>query len=355
MRLTMPTVLVLTGALFTTRSSLSQAGPESVCADMNGDAAVNISDAVYLLNYLFLGGQAPVCSVTQVDGEPPSCESFSRKAVEACKHEALGDYWRARAMCDLAADPADAARCREAARKHLNSTLDDCQAQLDSRLEACQFLGAPPFNLAIDPRDFVVGIDNPYFPLTPGSTLIYESQTDEGTRRQEVSVTFDTRRILDVECVVVRITGTLNSEFVEEGEEWFAQDAGGNVWNFGEWSFDVEDSNVADWFQWQAGIDGAKPGIVMKGNPQPGDVYFQSLAIGVSEDIGRVMSTSEAISLATPSIGPFKDCVQVEEFSVLEDEVEDKFFAPGFGVVLEVNPKTGQSTELVEKRSGLGR
>ena len=137
MRLAMLTVLILTGRMFTTSHPLNAADPETMCADLNRDAAVDLSDAVYLLNYLFLGGHAPVCSVTQVEVEPPSCGSFSRKAIEACKHDALADYWRARAMCDIAADLAEAAACREAARAQLRSTLDECQTQLESRLDAC--------------------------------------------------------------------------------------------------------------------------------------------------------------------------------------------------------------------------
>lgn len=37
-------------------------GPTLHCADANADGVVDVSDAVFLLNYLFLGGDAPPCS-----------------------------------------------------------------------------------------------------------------------------------------------------------------------------------------------------------------------------------------------------------------------------------------------------
>ena len=38
-----------------------QAGPDISCADVSGDASVNLSDAVWLLNWLFRGGNKLQC------------------------------------------------------------------------------------------------------------------------------------------------------------------------------------------------------------------------------------------------------------------------------------------------------
>jgi len=347
MRLSMSGVLVLIGSMLVGRSFANAAEPETVCGDVNGDAGINISDAVYLLNHLFLGGDAPVCLLTRVEDEEPSCGSFSRKATEACRHRALAEYWRARAVCDGLSGAADVAACRESARDELDSTLEMCDEQLETRLEVCERAGTPPYDRTIDPQDFSAGVENPYLPLAPGLTLIYESADEEGVRRNEVSVTDETREVLGVRCVVVRELETLDGVVVEETEEWFANDAEGNVWNFGERSFDFEDAEVADWGQWQAGVDGAQAGIVMKGEPRPGDVYYQELVLGVSEDVAEVLSVTESIPLSS---GSFENCIQLQEFSVLEDEAEHKFFAPGWGMVLEVDLETGRRLELVERR-----
>jgi len=59
------------------------------------------------------------------------------------------------------------------------------------------------YNPAIDPSDFVAEIDNPYFSLQPGTTFTYESDTEEGTERNEVVVTMDTKTILGVTNIEV--------------------------------------------------------------------------------------------------------------------------------------------------------
>ncbi len=343
------TVLVLTGGVVSSGSVPLAAEAETACGDVNGDAAINITDAIHLLTYLYLGGDAPVCSVTQPPDEEASCDSFSQMAVEACKHDALARYWRENAMCYTLTDPTEGRACREALKARLRSTLDECRAQFKPRLDLCEVLGASAYGETPDPQDFVDRVDNPYMPLAPGLVLVYESRTAEGKSRTEVKVTSEIREILGVKCVVVRQVETLDGEDVEETEEWFAQDSSGNVWNFGEQTFGFEDSEVADWGWWQAGIEGAKPGIVMRGSPQPGEVYRQGFALGVSEDIGRVLTLSGSVPHSTSVFGNLEHCLQVEESSLLENEVEHKFFAPGVGMVLEVNMESGERTELVER------
>ena len=59
---------------------------------------------------------------------------------------------------------------------------------------------------AIDPANFVTTIDNPYFPLQPGTTFVYEGRTEKGNEHNAVYVTYETRVILGVTCVVVSDT-----------------------------------------------------------------------------------------------------------------------------------------------------
>ena len=46
----------------------AQEKPPPTCGDLNGDGDLNLSDPVYLLNHLFLGGQEPVCPEPPVNG-----------------------------------------------------------------------------------------------------------------------------------------------------------------------------------------------------------------------------------------------------------------------------------------------
>ena len=64
-------------------------------------------------------------------------------------------------------------------------------------------VGDEPYNPVIDPADFVAQIDNQYLPLMPGTTFVYEGETEDGKERIEVSVPHETKEILGVMCVVV--------------------------------------------------------------------------------------------------------------------------------------------------------
>ena len=96
----------------------------------------------------------------------------------------------------------------------------------------------------IDPSNFVKGIDNPYFPLEPGTTWVYEGWTPEGTERVEDTVLRETKRVMGVECVVLRDRVWLNGELIEDTVDWHARDREGNVWYFGEYTKEYEDGKV---------------------------------------------------------------------------------------------------------------
>lgn len=176
-------------------------------------------------------------------------------------------------------------------------------------------------------------IDNPFFPLTPGTTRTYQGVTDEGTEQTEVVVTDATKEILGVTCTVVRDTVRLGGEIIEDTFDWFAQDTEGNVWYFGEASMEFEDGLVVSTFgSWEAGVDCAKPGIVMLANPQVGDTYRQEFYRCIAEDMATVVALGETV---TVPYGSFDDCLRTEESTPLDPDVmEEKLYAPGVGHVL---------------------
>ena len=129
--------------------------------------------------------------------------------------------------------------------------------------------------------------------------------------------------------------------------DWLAQDVDGNVWYLGEVAQNFENGKFANLDgSWEAGVDGAKPGFWMKGDPAVGDVYRQELLLREAEDVGAVLSLSETV---TVSAGSFAHCLQTRDATPLEPGVfGHNFYAPGVGLVLEVNPETGEQLELVE-------
>jgi hypothetical protein len=215
---------------------------------------------------------------------------------------------------------------------------------------ACAGSAEPPidpgdggdYQVAVEPADFVSGIDNPWLPLTPGSTWVYESIGAEEVERIEVVVLQETRDVMGVVSTVVRDTVTVEGELVEDTYDWYAQDAEGNVWYMGEETAEYENGEVISTAgAWEAGVDGALPGIVMQAEPEVGDAYRQEFYPGEAEDMAEVVRVGVDEELAGES---FEDLVVIEEWTPLEpDVIEEKSYAAGVGVVLE---------EVIEGGSG---
>jgi hypothetical protein len=99
---------------------------------------------------------------------------------------------------------------------------------------------------APDPADFTTRIDNPYWPMAPGSRWVYrETDGEGGAARVEVTVTNRTKRVASgVEARVVHDLVTEDGEPVEDTFDWYAQDRDGNVWYLGEDTKEYEDGKV---------------------------------------------------------------------------------------------------------------
>lgn len=203
----------------------------------------------------------------------------------------------------------------------------------------------------IDPARFSATIDNPYMPLKPGTTFTFEGISGETAQSNTVTVTADTRDVMGVTCVVVRDQVFEGDTLLEDTLDWFAQDSDGNIWYFGEDSKSYEDGQMSTEGSWEAGVDGARPGIVMKAEPVVGDVYQQEYFPGEAEDMAEVVRTGESV---TVPFGTFDDVLVTKEWTPLEpDIVEEKYYAPGIGVVLTdaVQGET-ERFELVDIQTG---
>lgn len=198
---------------------------------------------------------------------------------------------------------------------------------------------------AFDPSKFIAAVDNPYFPLKPGTRWVYES--DDGSERVEVVVLAETRRVAGVAATVVRDTVTEGGEVVEDTMDWYAQDSDGNVWYLGEDSKEYKNGKaVSSAGSWETGVDGALPGIIMLASPKPGDAYRQEYLKGEAEDMAAVVSTGEKQSLKA---GAYENVLVTKEWTPLEAKVvENKYYAPGVGLILEVQVAGGKGRiELV--------
>jgi hypothetical protein len=133
-----------------------------------------------------------------------------------------------------------------------------------------------PYSPTIDPANFVATIDNRYFPLRPGTAFHYRGYSGTTPQTDDMVVTGQTKRILGISCTVVRDTVSEHGKPVERTFDWYAQDKQGNVWYLGEDSRELENGHfVRASDSWRSGVKGAKPGIIMRGDPRAGEVYRQ--------------------------------------------------------------------------------
>jgi hypothetical protein len=205
---------------------------------------------------------------------------------------------------------------------------------------------------APDPAAFVAGVNNPYFPLVPGTRYVYEAKFSDGsTERDEVEVLSETRPIMGVTATVVHDQVFLDGVLMEDTHDWFAQDNAGNVWYLGE-AVDTYKKNGKLSNQhkgaWEWGMDGALPGVIMWADPSQhiNEVYYQEYYPRVAEDQGQVLSVQE--SVAVP-YGSFDHVVQTYDFSPLDKGGDEyKFYAQGIGLIKEVEVASGEESVLIE-------
>ncbi len=284
---------------------------------------------------------------TPADAGGDICEKTAKLQKSSAAFELKEELKVSLAVCENLTDPVARAECRQQARADYQENKQLANDQFLARLDLCDLLGGGAYDPDIDPDEFSTTIDNPFLPFPVGAMWLYEGESEDGMEFIEIEVLDSTREILGVECVSVRdVVYDEDGEAVEDTIDWFAQDSDGNVWYFGEISFNYEDGFIADVEgSWLAGVDGAKPGIVMLADPTVGVTYRQEWLLGDAEDAATVLSVDATLSIG---LGMFDDCVQTADFLPPEpDELEHKFYAEGIGFLFETKPGEDETVELV--------
>jgi hypothetical protein len=275
------------------------------------------------------------------------CKQTAKLQKKAAALELKEDFKVAVATCNNIDDPDERKACLKEAKAAWGEGRALAKQQFLARLDLCEKLGGGSYDPVIDPEDFSTEIDNPYLPLPVGAEWVYESLSEDGLETIVVTVLEETRELLGVECVSVRDTVSLGGVLVEDTIDWYAQDTAGNVWYFGEISFNYDDEGfVADIDgSWFAGEEGAKPGIVMLGDPALGTTYRQEWWLGEAEDAGTVIDDDATVTIG---LGTFSNCVKTEDFLPPEpDALENKFFAPGIGFIHETKADSDETVDLI--------
>lgn len=209
--------------------------------------------------------------------------------------------------------------------------------------------GNDPVNL--NPADFSANIDNRQWPMTVGSRWVYRV-TDYATGSQQhdvITVTKQTKMMGDgIEARVVHDVVTEHGKPVEVTNDYYAQDSHGTVWYFGEHTVEYRHGKPVDNGSWEAGVDGAMPGIALPAHPKVGMTYREEYSKGLAEDQSRVIRLDAQVETPT---GHYTNALMTEDFSPIERKVSElKFYAKGSGqAVLAVDVSGGTDTEQLVK------
>jgi hypothetical protein len=205
--------------------------------------------------------------------------------------------------------------------------------------------GGQPGLREISARDFDPGnfdhstdVDNPWFPLKPGTQLVYEGSTREDRkrvpRRTAFTVTDLTKVIGGVRNVVVWDRDWRAGKLQEAELALFAQDSDGNVWHLGEYPEEYEDGKFVAAPAWFHGLKHATAGIAMKAHPRLGaPPYAQGFAPPPINWVDR----AEVHEVGRRTCVPFRcyeDVLVAREFEPDKPEsYQLKYYARGVGNV----------------------
>lgn len=216
----------------------------------------------------------------------------------------------------------------QASPAEVSSAAPSVEPSVAASANPAKVVEGKAYRPTIVPAEFTTEITNAYMPLVPGTALTYKG----GDEMNVFSVTDRTREVMGVTTIVVRDKAYANGALVEDTEDWFAQDAVGNVWYFGEATAECEGTRIVSHHgAWEAGVDGAQPGIVMLAQPQLGDYYRQEFYKGQAEDVAKVLRLNATV---TNTLGTYPNVLITEDFTRLEPElVEHKKYARDVGLV----------------------
>jgi hypothetical protein len=183
---------------------------------------------------------------------------------------------------------------------------------------------------------YTAQVDNPWFPLKPGTKYVYEGSKDGQPGRDVMMVTNRTIAIAGALCRVVDDRLYLRGRLAERTSDWYTQDRKGNVWYFGERTaeLDAHGRVTSTEGSWQAGIDGARAGVVMPARPRLGASFLEEYWKGHAEDHAQIAGL-----FGTPT----RTAVLTKEWTPLEPGVIDhKLYVRGVGEVLEETVQGGR-------------
>ncbi|WP_353507612.1 hypothetical protein [Intrasporangium sp.] len=206
-----------------------------------------------------------------------------------------------------------------------------------------------PHRVHPSPSHFTHGrVDNPWFPLKPGTRYVYRG-SEEGVPERDVLVaTYDSRTVDGVVCRVVFDRVWKHGRLDERTHDFYAQTRRGTVWYFGERTANLNRHGhvISREGSFMSGVDGAQAGIFMTPHPHRGPSYRQEDYPGHAEDVFTVVRRGAHVVVP---ILDTRHALLTRETTVLEPGVVDhKYYVRDLGTVRELTVKGGsESIRLV--------
>jgi hypothetical protein len=194
----------------------------------------------------------------------------------------------------------------------------------------------PGWPATISPSDFVPQVTNPWFALKPGSVWHYQGLKEGLKTTDTVTATHQTKRILGVATTVVHDVVKVKGKPEEVTNDFYAQDREGNVWYFGEETeeLNAQGKPTSTEGSFEAGVEGARAGVLIPGKPKVGLVGRQEFLKGEAEDHFEVLDLKAGVSV--PYVSTQK-ALRTREWTPLEPgTIDNKYYVRGVGTVREI-------------------
>jgi hypothetical protein len=208
--------------------------------------------------------------------------------------------------------------------------------------------GSAQGNGYIKRENFVRTVDNPWFPLKPGTTLRYRGVKDGKPTVDVFTITSRTKDILGVPATVVHdALYNTRGQLVEDTFDWYGQDKRGNVWYLGEDTKELDSKGhvTSTEGSWRTGVNGAIAGIFMPAHPKVGQAYRQEYYKGHAEDHFKILGLKTSVKV--PALSS-REAMLTKETTPLEPGVVDhKYYVRGIGTVDERTVKGGSEYNVL--------
>jgi hypothetical protein len=184
-------------------------------------------------------------------------------------------------------------------------------------------------------------IDNPWFPVRPGTTYVYGGFKDGESGRDVLTMTRRTEVVDGVRCAVIDDRLYLAGRLAERTTDWYAQDSAGTVWYLGEATAELDRSGRVKTTDgsFRDGRGGARRGIMMPADPRVGQSFAQESDRGHAEDHFKIVNLSGRVT--TPAASSRDAMVTTETTPLEPGTVDRKVYVRGIGTVREETVKGG--------------